>query len=70
MATNGIVDRLSGTDALFSDGPNTDAQDHDRPYGNIPEDLHLSSLSRSHSSDHLSHCSFVTTTLRILSTKL
>jgi len=70
MATSGFIDRLLGIDALFSDGANTNAQNHDRPHGNISENLHLPSLSCSHSSDHLSHCSFVATPLWILSTKL
>jgi len=70
MATNGIVDHLPGTNALFSNGPNTDAQNHDRPHGNILKDLYLPSISCSYSSDHLSHCPFVTTAVWILFTKL
>lgn len=70
MATSGIINHLSSIDAILSDGPDTDTRNYGRSYGNIPEDLHLLSLYCSHSSDHLSHCSLVFTSLWILSTKL
>lgn len=70
MATSGTVDHLSGIDAIFSDGPNTNTQNYGKSHGNIPEDLHLLSLYCSRSSDHLSDCSPVITALRILPAKL
>lgn len=69
METSRFIDHLSRTDAMFSDGPDSDAQNHDRSYGSIPENLHLSSLYCSHSSDHLPYRSFITTSVRPFSAR-
>jgi len=70
METGGFVEHLSGTDAVFSDGSDTDAPNHDRSHRCIPENLHLPSLHRSYSPDHISRRSPIAIALRSLSAKL
>jgi len=70
METSGFVEHLSGADAVFSDGPDTNPQDHDRSYRCISENLHQPSLHRSYSPDYISYRSLIATALRSFSTKL
>jgi len=70
METSGFVEHLSRADAVFSDGPDTNAQNHDRSYRCIPENLHLPSLHRSYSPDYISRRSLIAIALRSFSAKL